>query len=270
MWGDIVVLLDPSATTDFHRLSLQGVFTTQQEHRLTQLFEGYATKRPTLALAGADASKRAPLPIARPKPEYSKNRKPVDYVVIIASTGGPKAIETVIAGLAPRLNCPVLIVQHIPAKFTEVMAAQLATKHHVAIREAQHGELLQSNRLYLAPGGQHLAVAKTQDSLQFTLAEKIGGVGEIAPSADRLLTSMAQSLSGAKIVVAVLTGMGNDGLAGLISLNATNDVITLAQDEQSCVVYGMSRSIVEAGLADEVLSLDKIAARINEICRINR
>ena len=239
--------------------------------RLTLLFESYAAKKQLTIVAPQVAVPTSVAPgVKFAKPGYSKDFEAVDYVIIIASTGGPKAIDTVLAGLAPQLNCPVVIVQHIPAKFTEVMAAQLAVKYKIAIREAKTGEVLQNNRLYLAPGGQHLSVETKQHSLQYVITEKFAGAGEIAPSADRLLTSMAQALNGAKIVVAVLTGMGNDGVAGLRHLNETNGVITLAQDEPSCVVYGMSRSVVEAGLADEVVALDKIAARINAICRVNR
>ncbi|MEI6285785.1 MAG: chemotaxis protein CheB [Bacillota bacterium] len=239
--------------------------------RLTLLFESYAAKKQLTVVSPQAAAPTGEAPSAKlAKPGYSKDFEAVDYVIIIASTGGPKAIDTVLAGLAPQLNCPVIIVQHIPAKFTEVMAAQLAVKYKIAIREAKPGEVLQNNRLYLAPGGQHLSVEAKQRLPQFVVTEKFAGAGEIAPSADRLLTSMAEALSGAKIVVAVLTGMGNDGVAGLKRLKATNDVVTLAQDEPSCVVYGMSRSVVEAGLADEIVALDKIAARINAICRVNR
>ena len=231
--------------------------------RLREMFRGIIPKKAD-AKSIPDALIQVSAPVGRDKP--APHASAVEYLVIIASTGGPKAIETVLGGLAKDVGCPVIVVQHIPARFTEVMATQLALKYHIDIQEARDGEMPLGGRIYLAPGGMHLLLNDSGAGCKFAVIEKLSHSVEASPSADRLFKSMARALESNRIVVAVLTGMGNDGQKGLTALSANNHVTILAQDEPTCVVYGMSRAIVEAGLADEVLPLQRIAARINEIC----
>ena len=181
---------------------------------------------------------------------------PLELIAIAASTGGPPAIQTVLQALGPGLAVPVLVVQHISHGFCEGLAAWLSATCPQPVRLAAHGEAPAAGTVYLAPEARHLLVTRRR-SLTLSGAPPVGG---FRPSADVLLESVAESY-GPRALGVVLTGMGDDGAAGLAALAATG-AHTIAQDEATSVVYGMPRAAALAGAAREVLALPAIGSAI--------
>jgi two-component system chemotaxis response regulator CheB len=177
-------------------------------------------------------------------------------LLIATSTGGPRALAEVIPGLPSPLGLGTLIVQHMPAGFTASLAARLDRSSPLSVREAQGGESLEPGVALIAPGGRHLRLAPTG---QMTLTDE-APLGGLRPRADLLIEDAAVKW-GDRLTLVVLTGMGNDGLRGAREVRRHGGRI-LVEAEQTCTVYGMPRAIVEAGLADEVLPLDQMAAAI--------
>ena len=175
--------------------------------------------------------------------------------MIGSSTGGPRALAEVLAGLPADLPCAVLIVQHLPAGFTKSLAERLNQGCALAVAEAKDGDLLSVGRVLVAPGDFHLKVIGRR--VQLDMGPRRHGV---RPSVDTTLETAAQSF-GPAILTAILTGMGEDGTEGATAIKAAGGLV-LAEDESTCVVYGMPRSVVEHGLADEVVPLDHMAEAI--------
>ena len=187
--------------------------------------------------------------------------KVVKKVVAIAcSTGGPKALQTLIPQLPANLNAPVLIVQHMPAGFTEALAGRLNTLSALSVKEAAEGDVLMPGGVYLARGGRHMNVVKNcgKHVIHYTDDPPREGV---RPCANYMYESLADC-GYDEVVCAVLTGMGADGTAGIKNLKVKKKVVVLAQDEESCAVYGMPRSIVTAELTGKGITLDQIAQEI--------
>lgn len=181
-------------------------------------------------------------------------------VAIASSTGGPKALQTLIPLLPANLNAPVLIVQHMPAGFTEALAGRLNTLSQIAVKEAADGDIIVPGQAYLAKGGRHMQVARsgTRHLIRYTDEPPREGVRPCA-------NYMYESLTGCdydEVVCAVLTGMGADGTAGIRNLKEKKRVTVFAQNEATCAVYGMPRSIVLAGLAEKEITLENIAQEI--------
>ena len=177
-------------------------------------------------------------------------------IVVASSTGGPPALAHLLPGLNG-INTPVFVVQHMPPTFTRSLAANLTRRIGREVVEATDGELVQSSRVYIAPGGQHLAVRRDSTGRLITVCTEQPPEGGCRPSANVLFRTAAATL-GAELAAVVLTGMGNDGTAGLASVRRAGGLV-IAQDEASSVVWGMPRSAFEAGLTDLVLPLAQIA-----------
>ncbi len=184
-----------------------------------------------------------------------------DLIVIASSTGGPVALEKVTSRLRQPLDVPLLIVQHMPRHFTKVLAQSLDQKSGLTIVEAEEGMFIQSGRAVIAAGGLHMTVAESGGRKVLRLLET-DFVNGVRPAADVLFDTMAQFYKGQRLLVVVLTGMGSDGTRGVRRLQEQCEVHCITQNEETCVVYGMPRSIDEAGLSDESLHLEQIAARI--------
>ena len=177
-------------------------------------------------------------------------------LAIAASTGGPAAVQTVISGLGAQFPLPVLLVQHIARDFVAALQDWLQRTTPLPVRVATHGERLAPGCLYLPPDGFHL-LAGGHGFVE--LRPALAG-DRYCPSADLLFHSVAQAY-GAHAIGVILTGMGDDGARGLKELRERG-AVTIAQDEASCVVYGMPRSAVEAGAVVQVAALDEIAPHI--------
>jgi two-component system chemotaxis response regulator CheB len=198
------------------------------------------------------------VPAAAPAPPATLPRLgPSPALIAVgASTGGTDALRTLLAGL-PASCPPVVVVQHMPEGFTGAFAARLDDHAAVHVKEARDGELLAPGTVLIAPGGHHLEVKRSPRGM---VAEVSRGplVSRHRPSVDVLFKSVAATV-GAAAVGVILTGMGEDGRAGMVALRATG-ARTLAQDEATCVVFGMPKAAIDAGVVDEVLPLPRIGA----------
>ena len=191
-----------------------------------------------------------------------------EMVLIGVSTGGPNALARVLPQLPKDLGVPILIVQHMPPMFTLSLAESLASKSAIRVREAAAGDVLEPNTAYIAPGGKQMRVAPGPSGGRVVQITDDPPENNCRPAVDYLFRSVASSFPGQAMAV-ILTGMGNDGTLGLRLLKRQGCFV-IAQDEASCVVYGMPKSAVEAGVTDVILPLESIAARITSAVRGNR
>jgi two-component system chemotaxis response regulator CheB len=182
-------------------------------------------------------------------------------VAIGVSTGGPNALAALLPGLARNLPVPVVIVQHMPALFTRLLAERLSTVSGFPTREGEEGALLRPGEIWVAPGGFHMELKWTGgDGARLHLHE--GPLeNSCRPAVDVLFRSVARSY-GARALAVVLTGMGQDGLRGCEFIREAGGQV-LVQDEASSVVWGMPGAVSQAGLADKVLPLRELASEIN-------
>jgi two-component system chemotaxis response regulator CheB len=177
-------------------------------------------------------------------------------VVIAASTGGPRALATLLPALPERLGEGLLIVQHMPAGFTGSLAARLDRGSRLRVREALPGDALEPGSALVAPGGHHLRL----DGAGRALLSDDDAIGGLRPRADLAIADVA-AVWGERTLLVVLTGMGRDGAQGARAVRAAGGRV-LCQAAETCAVYGMPRAVVEDGLADLVLPLDELAAAI--------
>src|SRR3954447_13633542 len=208
--------------------------------------------------AAKPAATPAPAPV-RPAPPArragaSVGAKPL--VFIASSTGGPAALARLVPQLPASLGAGTMIVQHMPAGFTASLAARLDRASKLEVVEAKAGDTLAPDKVLLGPGGLHLRLDKERRAF-LSDDDPIGG---LRPRAD-LAISDAAKLFGRRLLLVVLTGMGNDGVAGARDVRAHGGRV-LIQEESTCTVYGMPRAVSEAGLADAVFGLDELPAAI--------
>lgn len=179
-------------------------------------------------------------------------------IVIGASTGGPKVISTIVQSLPENLSLPIFIVQHMPKGFTASFADRLNTLAKVPVLEARQQMPIENGKVYIAAGGTHMVLKNK--TIQLLDTAKIHGV---KPAVDPLFESAVQ-VYGKKVLGIILTGMGKDGAQGCLAIKQVGGSV-LAQDEATSVVYGMPKYAVESGAVDEILSIDQIKSRIQEI-----
>jgi two-component system, chemotaxis family, protein-glutamate methylesterase/glutaminase len=190
-------------------------------------------------------------------PRRAPSASKVSHLVVIAtSTGGPRALAALVPKLPARLGLGTLIVQHMPAGFTGSLAARLDAASALNVVEASGGETVNPRTALLAPGGRHLRLAEDGRT---TLTDD-HAIGGLRPRADLLIQDAARAYR-ERLLLVVLTGMGNDGLAGAREVHRNGGRI-LVESEESCTVYGMPRAIVEGGLADGVLDLSRLPEAI--------
>jgi two-component system chemotaxis response regulator CheB len=192
---------------------------------------------------------------------------PPRLLAVGSSTGGPQALFTLVQGLGRTLNVPVVLTQHMPATFTPILAEHIAKLGGLPCAEAKDGEPLCAGRIYLAPGNYHLLVNIARGTLTARLSSD-PPENFCRPSVDPMLRSAAAACDG-RVLVAMLTGMGQDGLAG------TRRVIdaggsAVAQDEATSVVWGMPGAVAQAGLCHAVLPLPRIAPKLLDLLRAVR
>lgn len=191
------------------------------------------------------------MPALRPLPTGRQR-----VVAIGTSTGGPKALNEVIPRLPKNLGVPVLIVQHMPAGFTRALAQRLNDLSQITVREAAAGDVLQPGVALVAPGDYHMTVVVGGR----IVLNQDAPVHNVRPAVDVLLESVVK-VYGRDTVGVVLTGMGNDGAQGALAIKRTGGRV-IVQDEATSVVYGMPRSVVDAGAADMVVPLSRVADEI--------
>ncbi len=179
------------------------------------------------------------------------------------STGGPLSLQKVIPLLSERIRVPMFIVQHMPPKFTKSLAERLNSMSKLGVKEAEDGELAEGGKIYIAPGGFHLNLRSDSLGKNKIIITTQPDSTLHRPSVDIMMKSVLQ-VYGKSMLGVIMTGMGKDGLEGIRDLKALGGY-AIAQDEESCVVYGMPKAIVDAGVADMVVPLDKMAETINKI-----
>ncbi|MDE7313944.1 MAG: chemotaxis-specific protein-glutamate methyltransferase CheB [Eubacterium sp.] len=182
-------------------------------------------------------------------------------IALACSTGGPKSLQSVIPYLDKNMDAPMVLVQHMPTGFTKSMAERLNELSKVQVKEAQENDVLKKGCVYVAPGGYHLEVVAAKDGTHKIHLSDAPAIGGLRPCANVMYRSLKRS-SYDEIVCVVLTGMGADGTDGIKELNRAKPIYVIAQDEPTCVVYGMPKAIAEAGLVDEVVPLTNIPKRI--------
>ena len=187
--------------------------------------------------------------------------KQYQLVVIGTSTGGPVALQKVLTQLPANFPHPILLIQHMPAAFTPAFAVRLDGLCKIKVKEAQQGDRLQPGCAYLAPGGQQLLVEGRGSNRTLRVFEDKSERINYKPSVDVTLASVTKAYQG-DVLAIILTGMGADGRDGARMLQQSGGTIW-AQDEKSCVVYGMPQAVVNAGIVSEILTLDDVATRLN-------
>ncbi len=182
-------------------------------------------------------------------------------VAIGASTGGPPALQQVLTAFSADLPATVVIAQHMPEGFTKMFAERLDRLVDLRVKEAEGDEELVPGLVLLAPGGKNLTVQSGMSGRVFARIDAPSPTDRYIPSADRLLTSAAAAY-GSRLVSVVLTGMGDDGALGMRATRAAGG-LTIAEAEDSCVVFGMPREAIRTGAVQQVLSLPEIGAFIS-------
>jgi two-component system chemotaxis response regulator CheB len=201
--------------------------------------------------AGTAAAPEKILPYVPPPTSGLDQRFPV--VVLAASTGGPATVMRLAPGFTADFPAAVILVQHMPAAFTTQYTAQLAEFTGIRVKEAEPNESLLPGTLYVCPGGQHLRVTPTG---RMQLDATTGRINGYLPNMDATLESVA-AFAGPLSMAAILTGMGNDGAAGAVTIKRAGGWV-VAQDEATSVIFGMPSEAIKTGAVSEVLGIDDI------------
>ena len=182
-----------------------------------------------------------------------------EVVVIAASTGGPSSLQSLVSALPAGFRATILVVQHIPRGFTHSLAERLDARSAIPVREATDGDPVEPGRVIIAPAGIHTRLRRRGARVRIVLDEEPRDALH-RPSADVLMASAA-SVFGPRTVGVVLTGMGSDGSEGLRAIKAAGGH-TLAESEETCVIYGMPKAAVAAGVVSRIVPLDRMAEEI--------
>ena len=268
----------PKKFEDIARDKEEAIKLLQQRVKAIARRHGFMTSRPTPVassspLAGSSSgvthgalsgrttlAPSAPAPVERTAPApFKKSGKLYQLLAIGTSTGGPVALQSVLTQLPSNFPYPILLIQHMPATFTAAFAARLNTLCQISVKEAEDGDVLRPGCAYLAPGGKQMMLDGRGNGARIRIIEGNDKVN-YKPCVDITFASLAKSHND-KVLAIVLTGMGADGRDGARLLKEQGATIW-AQDEASCVVYGMPQAVAKAGIASESLPLDKIAQRI--------
>ncbi len=194
----------------------------------------------------------------------STDRRPIDFIVIGCSAGGPPALQEILPILPRGTRAAVLVAQHMPQRFTSLFAARLDRLCVLPVSEPKDGDRVAPGRIYIAAGGQQTTVEGRLPGMVFRVRPRAASE-RYAPSADLLMGSVA-GLVGSRVLAVLMTGMGGDGIAGLRAVKERRGR-TIAESEETAAVFGMPREAIRAGLADRVLPRREIAL---ELARIGR
>jgi two-component system chemotaxis response regulator CheB len=248
------------ASATFRALSIGAFdFVAKPRDVLSAQLEGIAQELSTKIRVAAASRKVRAVPAAEAPPQVRKtkleHRIAEQAVAIGLSTGGPNALRYLLSQLPPEFPATVLVVQHMPEGFTETLARRLDEGCALDVKEAQSGDLLLSGRVLICPGNRHIKIRRMPLGNIAVLTDDAAVKGH-RPSVDVLFRSLAHEF-GADGVAVLMTGMGEDGADGMGEVKAHGGT-TIAQNEESCVVYGMPRAAIERGYASRILPLESI------------
>ncbi len=251
------------AEVTLRALSLGAADYVPKPSALTALGEDWFRQELVRKVKGLAAPPGAAWPM--PPPRRPRPLRAPRLLALASSTGGPQALLTLARGLGSTLPVPVVVTQHMPSVFTPALAAHIARAGALPCAEAEEGQPLRPGHIALAPGDRHLIIERGAGGLLARLSDA-PPVNYCRPSADRMLESAAEACDG-RVLVAMLTGMGQDGLAG------TRRVVdaggsALAQDEATSVVWGMPGAVARAGLCHAVLPLSEIAPKLLDLLAV--
>ncbi|SPF38214.1 Chemotaxis response regulator protein-glutamate methylesterase [Syntrophobacter sp. SbD1] len=259
-------------------MTLIGLYRARRNSRLAKQLHQEHLPMPKLETSGipqprilqSEMAPRNGVKAAEQSPKSLATNKRIDLLAIGVSTGGPNALAQLIPLLPADLGIPLLIVQHMPAIMTASLAESLNKKSAMNVREAADGEEVLPNVAYVASGGFHMTVASERTPGGSSVKRRIQlnsdpPENSCRPSVDVLFRSLAHAYCGTVLAV-IMTGMGSDGMKGVLALKQ-NKCYCISQTEETCVVYGMPRAVVEAGLSDEKIPLHNMACRIMELVR---
>lgn len=213
--------------------------------------EHYAMFRKRIAESKA-SSIFTPRQVVRRKKEY-------DIVAIGSSTGGPSALYRLLSQIPADFPLPILIVQHMPKNFTNSFAERLNMNCSMNVCEARNGQVIEPGGIYITPGGQQLIVDMQNGRMVMKIRESVENI-HYRPCIDITFASLAKCCKN-RVLAVVMTGMGNDGTKGAKILKSEGSTVW-AQSEESCVIYGMPKSVTESGLADRTVDLTELAAEL--------
>jgi two-component system chemotaxis response regulator CheB len=196
---------------------------------------------------------------ARASAREARDAPRAECVVIAASTGGPAALQAVVSGLPAGFPASVLVVQHIPRGFTKPLSERLDARSAIPVREARDGEAVLPGTVLVAPAGIHTRLVRRRSAVEVALDEEPRDALH-RPSANVLMVSAAE-VYGAQALGVVLTGMGADGTEGLRAIRDKGG-LTLAESEETCVIYGMPKAAIEAGVVHHAVPLERVAGEI--------
>lgn len=232
------------------------------KQKLLSTLDAVANSKPTLfsAVSRVQDNQQTAEQMADMARKFSVGTKGSKVVAIASSTGGPKSLQSVIPRLPAGLNAPVLLVQHMPKGFTASLAERLNNLSQLRVKEAQEGDELQNGTVYVSMGGMHMNVKNNGSKCTIHYSDEPSREG-VKPCANYMYESLSDSRFD-EVVCVVMTGMGADGTVGIRNLEAKKKVHVIAQDQDSCVVYGMPKNVINAGLSDQVVPLEQLAQEI--------
>ncbi|MCG8500317.1 MAG: chemotaxis response regulator protein-glutamate methylesterase [Firmicutes bacterium] len=198
---------------------------------------------------------------------HSRNLKKI--VAIGTSTGGPRALQQVIPLIPGDISAAFVIVQHMPPGFTKSLATRLNGMSELTVKEAEDGDIVTAGCAYIAPGDYHMVFKRKDRGSTLTVKlDKNKAVSGHRPSVNVMMESLSNT--GLKDIIGVMmTGMGADGCEGLKKLKLANKASVIAQNEESCVVYGMPKAVVQAGIADIIVPLNQISNNIVKMVEVS-
>lgn len=222
------------------------------------------TSSPAKVPVPAEAAKAQPLNASFDLAASRKNR--INVVGIGSSTGGPAALTKLLTNIPSKFPFPILIAQHMPPQFTAMLAQRLSEQTGHQVEEAKDGQVLKPSQILIAPGGYHMVIRRRRAEVIACLNQD-AQENDCRPAIDPLFRSIAECY-GSHSVGVVMTGMGKDGTEGAKMMKAKGAEI-LVQDEQSCVVWGMPNKVLEAGVADAMMSPEELGKAIASLCKSN-
>ncbi|MBI3579048.1 MAG: chemotaxis response regulator protein-glutamate methylesterase [Ignavibacteriales bacterium] len=210
-----------------------------------------------------DATKKSPAAASVSASDVKIPPKNFRALVIGVSTGGPFALLQVIPKLSGKFPLGIVVVQHMPPHFTKSLGERLNSLSEVTVKEAEHGEKIEPGTVLIAPGGSHLTFEKNGTGIPRVKISSEPSNTLYRPCVDVMVGSAVETYN-APLLGLIMTGMGKDGLQGLKLVRQKGGYV-IAQNEETCVVYGMPKAVVDAGIADAVIGLDEIPFVLNQL-----